>query len=71
MDTSAISGSSMLLRSEQTRQVLSTTMIKQAADQQNMMADLLAQNAQNAQNARQAPQPAAKGSNGFSFSTYA
>lgn len=68
MDTSSISGSSLLLRSEQTRQVLSTTMIKQAADQQNMMADLLAQNARNA---RQTPQPAAKSINGFNFSTYA
>lgn len=65
MDTSSISGSSLLLRSEQTRQVLSTTMIKQAADQQNMMADLLAQNA------RQTPQPAAKSVNDFNFSTYA
>lgn len=65
MDTSSISGSSLLPRNEQARQVLSTTMMKQAADQQNMIADLLAQNA------RQAPQPAAKSSNGFSFSTYA
>lgn len=65
MDTSSIAGSSLLLRTEQTQQALSITMMKQAANQQNKMADLLAQSAQ------QFPQPAAKSSNGFSFSTYA
>ena len=68
MDTSSITGSSLLLRSGQTQQALSTTMMKQAANQQNRMADLLAQNVQNT---RQAPQPAAAGGNGSSFSTYA
>ncbi|MBW4057107.1 MAG: hypothetical protein HIU83_17295 [Proteobacteria bacterium] len=62
MDISSIAGSAQFVRSEQT---LSTTMMKQAADQQNKIANLLAQNAQ------QAPQPAAQGSTGFSFSTYA
>lgn len=65
MDTSSIAGSSLLLRSEQTQQALSTTMMKQAANNQNQVANLLAQNAQ------QAPQPASKADNGFSFSTYA
>ena len=65
MDTISIAGSSLLLRAEQTQQALSTSMVKQAADQQKMMADLLAQNVQNA------PQPAAKSGSGFSFSTYA
>lgn len=65
MDTSSISGSSLLIRSGQTQQALSTTMMKQAADQQNKMANILAQNVQ------QAPQPAAKSGNSFSFSTYA
>ena len=65
MDTSSISGSSLLMRSGQTQQALSVTMMKQAADQQNKMANVLAQNVE------QAPQPAAKGSNGFNFSTYA
>lgn len=65
MDTSSISGSSLLSRSGQTQQALSTTMMKQAADQQNKMANVLAQNAQ------QAPQPAAQSDNRFSFSTYA
>ena len=68
MDTSSITGSSLLLRSGQTQQALSTTMMKQAANQQNRMADLLAQNVQNM---RQAPQPTAAGGNGSSFSTYA
>jgi len=65
MDTISITGSSLLVRSEQTQQALSTTMLKQAANQQNRMADLLAQNAQ------QAPQPTAQNGNGFNFSTYA
>ncbi|OGU13133.1 MAG: hypothetical protein A2076_07615 [Geobacteraceae bacterium GWC2_53_11] len=65
MDTSSIAGSSLLMRTEQTQQALSTTMMKQAAGQQNKMANLLAQNAQ------QAPQPAAQGNSNFSFSTYA
>jgi len=65
MDTSSIAGSSLLLRSEQTQQALSTTMMKQAADQQNKIANLLAQNAQ------QAPQPATQSGDSFSFSTYA
>jgi hypothetical protein len=58
MDTSSISGSS-------TQQALSVTMMKQAAEQQNKMADILAQNV------KQTPQPAAKGDSGFKFSTYA
>lgn len=65
MDISSISGSALLMKSQQTQQALSTTMMKQAADQQNKMANLLAQNAQ------QAPQPAAANNSNFSFSTYA
>ena len=65
MDTSSIAGSSLLLRSEQTQQTLSTAMMKQAADQQDRMASLLARSA------RQAPHPAAADNGGFSFSTYA
>lgn len=63
MDTVTIAGSSMLMRSAQTQQALSTAMMKQAADQQAQMANLLAQNA------KQAPQPVAQ--NGYNFSTYA
>jgi len=63
MDTSSIAGSSLLLRTGQTQQALSTTMMKQAADQQNKMAELLAMNA------KQAPQPTAN--SGFSFSIFA
>ena len=65
MDTNSIAGSSLLMRTAQTQQALSTAMMKQAANQQNMIANLLAQNAQ------QAPQPSASGGNSFSFSTYA
>ena len=64
MDTSSISSSSLLMAAGQTRQALSTTMMKQAADQQKEMADLLAQNS------KQAPQPAAPRDSSFSFSTY-
>ncbi|MFZ4855704.1 MAG: hypothetical protein ACOYL3_04845 [Desulfuromonadaceae bacterium] len=63
MDTSSIAGSSLLMRSGQLQQALTTSMMKQAADQQNKMAELLAQNA------RQAPQPAAN--SGFNFSIFA
>ena len=65
MDTSSISGSSLPMKSEQTQLALSTTMIKQAATQQNQLANMLAQNAQ------QAPQPTSKSGNSFNFSTYA
>jgi hypothetical protein len=63
MDTSSIAGSSLLLRTGQSQQVLSTTMMKQEADQQNKMAELLARNA------KQAPQSAANSA--FNFSIFA
>lgn len=65
MDISSVAGSSLLYRAEQTQQAVSTTMMKQAAEQQNQVANLLAQNAQ------QAPQPTSKSGNSFNFSTYA
>lgn len=65
MDITLISGSALMMKAGQTQQALSTTMMKQAADSQNQMANILAQNAQ------QAPQPPAKSAGGFSFSTYA
>jgi hypothetical protein len=65
MEISSIAGSSLLMKSSQTQQALSTAMMKQAANQQNMIANLLAQNVQ------QSPQPAANSNNSFSFSTYA
>lgn len=65
MDISSIAGSSLLMSSGQTRQELSTTMMKQAAEQQDKMASLLAQNA------KQNTQPVSESPDGFSFSTYA
>jgi len=65
MDTSSIAGSLLLMRAEQTQQALSTALIKQAADLQNKMADMLAQNAQ------PTPQPTANSDGSFNFSTYA
>lgn len=65
MDTSSIAGSPQLLRAGQTQQALSATMMKLATSQQNMLADLLAQNVS------QAPLPAPKRNDGFNFSTYA
>jgi hypothetical protein len=63
MDVSSIAGTSQLLRSEQTQQNLSVEMIKKNAENQNKMADMLAQNA------KSAPKPAPKPDSGFS--TYA
>lgn len=65
MDISSISGAALLMKTGQTRQAMSTTMIKQEADQQNRMANILAQSVQ------QAAQPASGSSNSYSFSTYA
>lgn len=63
METSAIAGAAMLMSSIQTQQSISTSLMKQAADQQKQMANLLAQNA------AQASQLAA--GNGYNFSTFA
>lgn len=63
MDTSTIAGASLLAKTAQTQLAMSTNMIKQSAEQQNQMANILAQNAKNA------PQPMADTL--FSFSTYA
>lgn len=63
MDVSSIAGSALLMKTSQTQQAISMTIMKQAADQQNQLANLLAQSAQ------QAPQPPS--GDGFSFSTYA
>ena len=63
MDISSIAGASQLMQSSQTQQALSTSMIKQAAENQNKMADMLAQNA------KQAPQPMK--SQDYGFSTFA
>lgn len=63
MDISSIAGASQLMQSSQTQQALSTAMVKQAAEAQNKMADLLAQSA------KQAPQPVK--SPDYGFSTFA
>ncbi len=65
MDISSIAGATQLMQAGQSQQALSTAMLKQAANQQNQMANMLAQNA------RQAPQPAQASRSGYSFSTYA
>lgn len=63
MDTSTIAGASLLAKTAQSQQAMSASLMKQAAAQQNQLADILAQNA------KTAPQPV-KDSN-YSFSTYA
>jgi hypothetical protein len=63
MDTASIAGASLLMKTAQTQQGMSISMMKQAADQQLMMANMLEQNA------KQAPQPSAQTE--FAFSTYA
>ncbi len=65
MDISSISGAALLMKTGQTQQVVSTTMMKQEADQQNRMANMLAESAQ------QAAQPTSGNGSGYSFSTYA
>jgi len=65
MDVSTIAGTSLMMKAEQTQQILSVSMMKQAANQQNQIANMLAQIAQ------QAPQPTSNSGTGFSFSTYA
>ena len=65
MDISSIAGTSLMMQTGQSQQAMSTAMMKQAAGQQNQMANMLAQNA------RQAPQPAGASQSGYSFSTYA
>lgn len=64
MDVSAFSGMSMM-RTDQTRQAMSTAMLKKAAEQQNQLANMLAQNV------KQAPQSATGTGSDFGFSTYA
>jgi hypothetical protein len=64
MDTSTIAGSALLMKTAQTQQAMSISIMKQAADQQKQMANLLAQNV------TQMPQPESQ-RNGFTFSTYA
>ncbi len=65
METNSIAGSSLLLNAGQSQQALTTSMMKQAAEQQNKMADLLAQNT------RKVAQPTAKNSADFNFSIFA
>ena len=64
MDTSTIAVAALSMKAGQTQQILSTAMVKQAANQQNQMAGLLAKNVQ------QAPQPTNPDS-AYGFSTYA
>lgn len=64
MDSSAIAGAALIMKTAQTQQTMSISIMKQAAEQQRQLADILAQNAANM------PQPAVKNSS-FTFSTYA
>lgn len=63
MDMSSIAGAATLMYSSQTQQALSATMMKQAVQQQNQVAELLAQMVGTAR------QPVADAS--YGFSTYA
>jgi hypothetical protein len=64
MDISSISGTAALMKSEQSQQAISITMMKQEAVQQNQMANMLAQSAQ------QATTPTSGSGSGYSFSAY-
>lgn len=64
MDISSISGAAALIKSGQSQLAVSTTVMKQEADQQNQIANTLAQSAQ------QAVPPTSGSGSGYSFSTY-
>jgi len=63
MDSVSIAGSAMLMKTAQTQQAMSISIMKMAAGQQDRMAELLAQNA-----AQATPPPTGSG---YGFSTYA
>lgn len=63
MDVSSIAGTASIMQSSQTQQALSASMIKQNAQAQDQVANMLAQNS------KQASQPVQ--SSGQGFSTYA
>lgn len=63
MDIASIAGTALLMKTGQTQQALSMSMMKLEADQQQLMANLLEQNAQ------QAAQISSQ--SGYSFSTIA
>jgi len=60
MDISSVAGASSLMQSSQTQQALSASMIKQNADAQNQIAQMIQNNSQ------QASQPAKNPDYGFS-----
>lgn len=64
MDVSSIAGTSVMMQAAQTREVVSTSMIKMASDQQQLMVNLLAQNVQSGSKIN-------SGQNDFNFSIYA
>jgi len=64
MDTSSIAGAALLMKTAQTQQTMSISVMKMEADQQKQIANLLAQLTE------QIPQPAVQNSN-VTFSTYA
>jgi hypothetical protein len=63
VDINTIANAAIQVKTSQTQQAMETALIKQAAEQQNMLAGLLAQNV------RMSPQPSSI--TGFGFSTYA
>jgi len=64
MDTVAIAGASLLMKNSQTQQAISMSLMKQAADQQKQLADMLAQGAAQVSKL-------SSGTADYSFSTYA
>ena len=64
MDVNTIASSTLLIKTAQTQQAMSISIMKQAAAQQNQMAALLAQSA--SQTTQTVPQD-----NSYAFSTYA
>lgn len=65
MDTVSIAGAVLTMKADQTQQLLSVAMVKQAVAQENQMAGLIAQNTS------ESAQQSLGEVSGVSFSTYA
>ena len=64
MEISSIAGAAALMQTAQTQQGISTGLLKNAAEQQNQLANMLAKNAKNAKTSQQT-------SGDYGFSTVA
>ena len=64
MDTGSITGTALMMKSSQTQQTMSMSLMKMESQQQNLLVNMLAQSA------RQASPPVPQGNGDFNFSIY-